>query len=142
MNEAPRAEPGHRPAARRIGPITQTDIVRFAGAGGDFNPLHHDPAAASAAGFERPIAMGQFTAGLLAAWLTDWCGVERLRAYRVRFVAPLLIGDTVELSGEVVGVHPEPEGSTAVDLDLAARCPDRTVLTGRATVLLPGEPGR
>jgi acyl dehydratase len=129
-------EVGHRPAPRTIGPLTQTDIVRFAGAGGDFNPLHHDPDAARAAGFDRPIAMGQFTAGLLAAWLTDWCGVRNLRAYHVRFTSPLSIGDTVELSGEVISVQPSDEGRTT-ELELTAQCPDRTVLSGRATVLLP-----
>lgn len=130
-------EVGHRPDPRVIGPLTQTDIVRFAGAGGDFNPLHHDPAAATAAGFDRPIAMGQFTAGLLAAWLTDWCGVENLRAYRVRFTAPLMIGDTLELSGEVVSIQPGKQGRGCAELELTARCRDRTVLSGRATVLLP-----
>ena len=117
------------PTPRTIGPITQTDIVRFAGAGGDFNPLHHDPEAAAAAGFDRPIAMGQFTAALLAAWLTDWCGVENLRTFEVRFSAPLRIGDTVELSGTV-----SDEGSGSATLDLSARCGEVTVVTGRAVV--------
>ena len=130
-------EVGHRPRPRVIGPLTQTDIVRFAGAGGDFNPLHHDPAAATAAGFDRPIAMGQFTAGLLAAWLTDWCGVQNLRAFGVRFTAPLTIGDTVELSGEVVSIQPGDDGRASAEIELAAKCPDRTVLRGHATVLLP-----
>jgi len=89
---------------RTLGPVTQTDIVRFAGAGGDFNPLHHDPAAATAAGFPQPIAMGQLTAGLLAGWLTDWCSVENMRALGIRFTAPLTIGATVTLSGEVTDV--------------------------------------
>jgi len=119
------------PAPRTVGPITQTDIVRFAGAGGDFNPLHHDPEAAAAAGFEQPIAMGQFTAALLAAWLTDWCGVENLKSFEVRFSAPLRIGDLVELSGTVTD-----EGPDAVTVGLLASRGDVTVVTGRATVAL------
>jgi len=79
------AEVDARPRPRTVGPITQTDIVRFAGAGGDFNPLHHDLGFAASAGFQRPIAMGQLTAGLLAGWLTDWCGVENLLRFEVRF---------------------------------------------------------
>lgn len=118
------------PAPRRVGPITQTDIVRFAGAGGDFNPLHHDQARARAAGFEAPIAMGQFTAGLLAAWLTDWCGVENPRIFEVRFTAPLRIDDVVDLSGRVTGI----DGRT-IALDFAATTTTgTTVVTGRATV--------
>jgi 3-hydroxybutyryl-CoA dehydratase len=133
-----RAVLGTRPDPRTVGPVTQTDIVRFAGAGGDFNPLHHDPAFAATAGFDRPIAMGQFTAGLLAAWLTDWCGVEHLRAYTVRFLAPLLIGDTVVLSGEVVSLEQTTPGSALASLELSASREGTPVAAGTATVLVSG----
>lgn len=120
---------GERPATRTFGPVSQTDIVRFAGAGGDFNPLHHDPERARAAGFEAPIAMGQMTAGILAGWLTDWCGVENLVSYEVRFVAPVWIGATITLSGEVV------ETSNGIArLDLVAAVDGSPVVTGTATV--------
>ncbi|MCW2758694.1 MAG: MaoC protein dehydratase [Nocardioidaceae bacterium] len=117
------------PAPRTFGPVTQTDIVRFAGAGGDFNPLHHDPARARAAGFDAPIAMGQLTAGLLAAWLTDWCGVANLRRFEVRFTAPLTIGDTVTLSGTVTSV-----ADGVAQLDLLAAGVDGPLVTGTASV--------
>src|SRR5699024_330547 len=84
----------------RTDPITQTDIVRFAGAGGDFNPLHHDPESAQRAGFDVPIAMGQFTIALLSAWLTDQVGVEHLRSLDVDFKSPVRIGDTVKFAAE------------------------------------------
>ena len=129
------ADPGTRPDQRTVGPLTQTDVVRFAGAGGDFNPLHHDPDVAAAAGFDRPIAMGQFTAGLLAAWLTDWCGVEHLREYSVRVLAPLQIGDVVVLGGEVVAVEQTDPGPLA-RLELAATRDGMPVATGTATVVV------
>jgi 3-hydroxybutyryl-CoA dehydratase len=118
------------PGSRTVGPITQTDIVRFAGAGGDFNPLHHDPEVAVAAGFERPIAMGQFTAGLLGTWLTDWCGVENLRRFEVRFTAPLQIGDTVELSGLVAATDAD-----LLTVDLRATSGTTVLVTGQAVVV-------
>ncbi|UFS58136.1 MaoC family dehydratase [Subtercola endophyticus] len=93
------------PSPRRVGPVTRTDIVRFAGAGGDFNPLHHDPEAARRAGFDDVIAMGQFQAGILAGFLTDWVGVENLRSLDVRFVAPVRLGDTIEVSATVGAVR-------------------------------------
>jgi 3-hydroxybutyryl-CoA dehydratase len=130
---APQA--GDRLISRAIGPITQTDIVRFAGAGGDFNPLHHDPGTAAAAGFTRPIAMGQMTAGMLAAWLTDWCGVENLVAYEVRFTAPVSIGDVIEMSGEVTEVAPASRGDGALaTVSLTAASGTTTVVSGRAVV--------
>lgn len=117
------------PVPRMVGPITQTDIVRFAGAGGDFNPLHHDPAAARAAGFDEPIAMGQFTAALLAGWVSDSYGVEQLRRFEVRFRAPLRIGDVVELRGVVTGAD-----ETTVTLALVVARGDDELVTGEATV--------
>lgn len=124
------ATTGFRPEPRIFGPVTQTDVVRFAGAGGDFNPLHHDPAFAEAAGFPRPIAMGQLTAGLMAAWVTDWCGVEHLRRFEVRFTAPLSLGESVALSGEVTSV----ETNLATVALVAARPDGTVVLTGEALV--------
>ena len=69
--------------------------MRFAGAGGDFNPLHHDPEYAQRAGLPGVIAMGQMQAGMLAAWVSDLAHVEHLLSYSVRFAAPLFIGDTL-----------------------------------------------
>lgn len=125
---------GDRPAPRTFGPVTQTDIVRFAGAGGDFNPLHHDADFASRAGFNQPIAMGQFTAGLLAGWLTDWCGVEHVREFGVRFSSPVTLGDEVVLAGRVDQVMPIDCGLARAQLTLSVICGERTVATGRAVI--------
>lgn len=123
---------------RILGPLTQTDIVRFAGAGGDFNPLHHDVEFAATAGFERPIAMGQMQAGMLAGWVSDWLGVEHLRSIEVRFVAPLAIGDTLTLTGEVTAIEEGPEGPLATVHLRASKDGDAPVVTGiaRAAVTL------
>ncbi|WP_406691945.1 MaoC/PaaZ C-terminal domain-containing protein [Saccharopolyspora sp. ID03-671] len=124
---------GDRIPAREIGPLTQTDIVRFAGAGGDFNPLHHDPEFARKAGFAIPIAMGQMQAGILGAWLTDWCGVEHLREYEVRFQAAVQPGDVLELSGEVVAIT-ENGGHSEAQLTLTASRGSDPVVTAKAAV--------
>jgi 3-hydroxybutyryl-CoA dehydratase len=86
----------------RVGPITRTDIVRFAGAGGDFNPLHHDEEYARAAGFPTVFAMGQFQAGLLSRLAADWLGLENVRSYKVRFKAKVWPGDVLVLRGREV----------------------------------------
>ncbi|GLY40408.1 MaoC-like dehydratase [Amycolatopsis sp. NBRC 101858] len=120
---------GDQVPAREIGPVTQTDVVRFAGAGGDFNPLHHDPAFAEAAGFPGVLAMGQLHAGMLAAWLSDWAGVEHLRELEVRFVAPVFLGDVLRFSGEVTTV----DGDRAA-LELAANRGGEPVIRARAAI--------
>jgi 3-hydroxybutyryl-CoA dehydratase len=129
MRAVPSLQPGDSPRPRQVGPVTTTDIVRFAGAGGDFNPLHHDLAAARAAGFDSIIAMGQFSAGLLAGLLTDWVGVENLRAFEVRFVTPIYVGDVLDLTGEVT----ETRGDEA-NVSLTARSGEKVVATAIATV--------
>lgn len=109
---------GDRLASRTLGPITQTDIVRFAGAGGDFNPLHHDPEFAARAGFSRVIAMGQLQAGLLAGWVSDAVHVEHLRSLEVRFVGPLFVGDTLLLQGSVTAID-DTEDAAVATLDVS-----------------------
>lgn len=123
--------PGQELEPRTIGPITQTDIVRFAGAGGDFNPLHHDTDYAIRAGLPGVISMGQMQAGMLAAWVADIVHVENVVSYSVRFASPLAIGETLELGGRVDSVDP---GSGTAALLLEAKSSDRVVISGQARV--------
>jgi acyl dehydratase len=109
------------PAEVRVGPITRTDIVRFAGAGGDFNPLHHDEAYARTAGFDGVFAMGQMQAGMLSRLVTDWLGLGAVRSYRVRFRAKVWPGDVLVLraTGAVLGTD-EASGDEIVECTLEA----------------------
>lgn len=127
--------------ARVVGPLTQADVLRFAGASGDFNPLHYDTELARRAGFDAPVAMGQMTAGIVAAWLTDWCGVERLADFEVRFVAPVLVGDTIKLTGQVADVVTGDDGRAVARLTVAAGTGDKVVLKGRAAAVLGSAAG-
>ena len=132
MTTTPRLRVGDTPPDRVVGPVTLTDIVRFAGAGGDFNPLHHDVIAARASGFPDVIAMGQFQAALLAGLLGDWVGVENVVEFSVRFRSPLVVRDEVRLAAAVVDVDP-----TATLVDLTATVGDRIVVSASARVRLP-----
>lgn len=122
---------------REFGPVTQTHIVRFAGAGGDFNPLHHDPAFAEKAGFDGVIAMGQLQAGILAGWLTDWCGMENLRELDVRFRALVRLGAVLRFSGEVTAVESHGDGRTAA-LSLRGHAGAEEVVRATAVVRIDG----
>ncbi|MFF5989131.1 MaoC family dehydratase [Prauserella flavalba] len=135
-------ETGQKLPERILGPLTQADVLRFAGACGDFNPLHYDTELARRAGFDAPIAMGQMTAGIVAAWIADWCGVERLVGFEVRFVAPVLVGDTITLTGEVADVASGDDGREVARLTVVAAKGETVVLKGRASaVLAPAMPG-
>jgi acyl dehydratase len=110
-----------------------THIVRFAGAGGDFNPLHHDPDFASSAGFPSVIAMGQMQAGMLAGYVSDWVGIEHLREFEARFLAPVFVGDVLELSATVASVE-----NDIASIDAAASVGGKVVVKGTARATIAG----
>ncbi|WP_204249242.1 MaoC/PaaZ C-terminal domain-containing protein [Frondihabitans sp. PAMC 28766] len=109
--------------------MTLTDIVRFAGASGDFNSLHHDAAVARESGFPDVIAMGQLQAALAAGLLSDWVGVEHVAEFSVRFRSPVGVGDVIRLEAEVTRI----EGAEAV-VDVTASVDGRAVATASARV--------
>lgn len=126
---------GAGPESRTVGPISQTDIVRFAGAGGDFNPLHHDPEFVRSSGFPGVIAMGQMHAGILAGLLSDWVGVEHIREYEVRFVAPVFLGDILTASALVTSVNSDVNGTTLATVELTLTRGEDTAIRGSALVV-------
>lgn len=86
--------------------LSRTQIVMYAGASGDFNPIHHDePFATGGAGYPSVFAHGMLTMGLTGRLLTDWLGDGVLRAFGVRFVRQVWPGDTLTAKGEVVSVE-------------------------------------
>ena len=90
------------PPEFRFGPVSRTDLVRYAGASGDFNPLHHDEPFARAAGLPGVMAHGMFSAGLLGSFLLAWIGERPIRRYKMRFLSPVWPGDILHAGGEVV----------------------------------------
>jgi acyl dehydratase len=122
----------------RVGPVTRTQIVRFAGAGGDFNPIHHDEEFARSAGQPSVFAMGQLQAAMLARLAADWLGAEALRTLAVRFTAKVWPGDVLTLSGHVEReevVDDEPRVVCALQ---AAREDGEVVARGSATAFSAG----
>ena len=118
--------------------LTRTQIVQYAGASGDFNPIHHDePFATKAAGYPSVFAHGMLTMGLTGRLLTDWLGDGVLRSFGVRFVRQVWPGDTLVAHGRIVGVEERPEGCLAT-IELATRNQDgEEVVAGSATAWLP-----
>jgi acyl dehydratase len=96
--------------------VTLTDVVRYAGASGDFNPLHHDEAAARAAGMDGTFAHGMFSAGCLATAVTDAVGIDMLARLAVRFRAQARLGATLT-SDIVVADTPRTDDHVAIELD-------------------------
>jgi acyl dehydratase len=115
------------------GPITRTDIVRYQGASGDLNPIHHDEAYTRGLGLPSPFSAGMFQAGLLASYATGWLGAQNVRRYAVRFAAQVWPGDVLTCAGTVARQYVE-DGESRVDVDLTCTRQDGDVVVrGRAT---------
>jgi acyl dehydratase len=117
--------------------LTRTDLVRYAGASGDFNPIHHDETFARAAGNPTVFGHGMLTAGLLARCVTRHVGLENLRRYKVRFATRVWPGDTITCAGTVTRRYDEA-GEARIDGEVAATNQKGEVaVTGTFTAALP-----
>ena len=96
--------------------LSRTDLVRYAGASGDFNPMHHDEVQAHDAGLPSVFGHGMFTMGLLGKAVTDYVGVGSLRVYKVRFTKQTWPGETLATKITVKKKY-EEHGEHRVDLD-------------------------
>lgn len=81
--------------------LTRSDFVKYAGASGDFTPLHYDQTFVEAAGIPTVFAMGMLNAGILSRLVVDYAGIENLRKYKVRFATRVWPGDSITCRGQV-----------------------------------------
>ncbi|MEZ5234124.1 MAG: MaoC/PaaZ C-terminal domain-containing protein [Acidimicrobiia bacterium] len=117
--------------------LSRTQIVQYAGASGDYNPIHTDEVfATQVAGYPTVFAHGMLTMGLTGKMVTDYVGDGRLTNYGVRFVRQVWPGDTLTATAEVAAVRAEAGGSL-VDLTITTTNQNgEPVLTGTATARL------
>jgi acyl dehydratase len=119
------------------GPIQQIQLTRYAGASGDFNPIHQDAEFARAAGMNDVFAHGMLSMGFVAQAVTDWAGAGTVRKLGVRFAALVRLKDTVTCRGRVLGKSSKDE-THLVELEVwAENQRDEKVVAGKATVVLP-----
>ena len=117
--------------------LTRTDLVQYAGASGDFNPMHSDEVAAKNAGLPSVFGHGMFTMGILGKALTDYVGVGNLRKYSVRFTKQTWPGEKLTTRVTVAKKY-EDEGEHRVDLDCEVVNQDgEAKVSGVATASLP-----
>jgi acyl dehydratase len=118
-------------------PITRADLVRYAGASGDFNPIHWNQRFAVGVGLPDVIAHGMFTMATAARAVTDWVGDPgAVVEYGVRFTKPVVVPDDGTGALLVVdAVVAEKLDGNRVRVDVTARSGDDKVL-GVARILL------
>lgn len=135
--------------------LSRTDLIRYAAASGDFNPIHWNDRVATDVGLPGVVAHGMLTMALGARVITEWLGDPgAVLAYQVRFTRPVPVPDVVsgvddpeqgalvELTGKLVSITEgadRPDGLRVGRVDITAKFDGKAVL-GKATaqVRLPG----
>ncbi|WEX79638.1 MaoC/PaaZ C-terminal domain-containing protein (plasmid) [Sinorhizobium numidicum] len=99
---ASRLKVGDVHSVRLVEDLSRTQIVQYAGASGDYNPLHTDEIfATKIAGYPTVFAHGMLTMGITSKMLTDYVGETRLTKYGVRFTNPVWPGDSLDAKATV-----------------------------------------
>jgi acyl dehydratase len=125
-------------------PVQRADLVRYAGASGDFNPIHWNERFAKSVGLPDVIAHGMFTMATAIRVVTDWAGDPgAVVEYGVRFTRPVVVPDaggaTLTVGGTVRDVRADGAYSL-VDVDITATVDQQTVLAkSRAVVRIAAD---
>jgi acyl dehydratase len=121
--------------------VTRADLIRYAGASGDFNPIHWSDRVAKDVGLPTVIGHGMLTMALAARLLTDWAGDPgAVVEYGARFSRPVVVPDDahgviVTVSGVVANVRDDG----LVDVELTVKVDDQKMLTQARAVIRPRE---
>ncbi|GIM81903.1 MaoC/PaaZ C-terminal domain-containing protein [Salinispora arenicola] len=121
--------------------VTRADLVRYAGASGDFNPIHWSDRIATTVGLPGVIAHGMFTMALVGRAVAEWAGAaDAVVDYGVRFTRPVVVPDDDEGTEiEVTAAVREVTDIGLTRIDITATCRGEKVLSqARATIRTPG----
>ena len=115
---------GDTHTARIVDDLKRTQIVQYAGASGDYNPLHTDEIfTTKVAGYPSVFAHGMLTMGMTGKMVTDYVGDARLTKYGVRFTSQVWPGDTLDATATVKEIK-----DGLVELDLETKNQDGVVV--------------
>ena len=112
--------------------VDRASFVRYAGASGDFNPIHWNESFAKSADYPGVFAQGMWTAGVLGTFLTSWVGEANVRRFRTRFVGQVWPGEKLVCSGTVTAVA---DGTAEIELSVTNAEGEKKI-AGDATVVV------
>jgi acyl dehydratase len=122
--------------AQTQGPVTRTDIVKYAAASWDFNPIHHDETFARQARSGGIIAHGMMVMGYLGRLATAYLGTADFDRFKIRLLDVTRPGDTLRLTGRVTDVMPRESGVVVTLALRATRTTGEVVAEGQVVATL------
>ena len=121
--------------------LNREDLVRYAGASGDFNPIHYRDDVAQSVGLPGVLAHGMLTMGIAIQPLLNWCGTDyRLESYQVRFTKPVVVdadnGASLSVIVTVGAIDQADEGAPSIRCDLHVESQTGDKVLGKAQVVI------
>jgi len=129
--EEPRWEVGDELEGITLEPVTRLDLIKYAGASGDYNPIHTVDDSAHEAGLPGVIAHGMLTAATVGRLFSPYLAHGYVKSFEARFAGMVHLGDTLRVGGTVTEARPEARG-TLYGFEVYASTGSGTVVTGTA----------
>ena len=118
-----------------IKPVVQMDLVRYAGASGDFNPIHTDPSFATKVGLDGTIAHGMFVMAQMGRYIGSWVHLSQLRSFGVKFRGMVRPGDQIVCSAVVRRKKEEEDGTKQITITVTASVDGEPRVSGDAVII-------
>ena len=121
-------------------PLSRASLVRYAGASGDFNPIHYRDDVAQSVGLPGVLAHGMLTMGVAVAPVVEWCAEDLMvLSYQVRFTKPVVVdpheGASLHVEAVVATLEAESENPSArIDLTVTSQTGDKVL--GKAQIVV------
>jgi acyl dehydratase len=127
--------------AERTIEISRDSLVRYAGASGDFNPIHYRDDVAGSVGLPGVLAHGMLTMGIAGSVVTDWCGADLdVTSFQVRFTKPVVVdpatGATLSVAASVGDISANEAGKPSARIDLTVTSHTGEKVLGKAQMVV------
>ena len=135
MKGTPRWRVGEELRERTLPPVDRMRLIKYAGASGDFNPIHLLDDAAEGAGLPGIIAHGMLTVASMGLLFSPYLERGYIKTFRSRFSGMVFLGDVLRVGGRVRDVEESQEG-LLYTFEVYARRDEETVASGEAGLLI------
>jgi acyl dehydratase len=135
MSGAPRWEVGDELEERKLPPVDRMRLIKYAGASGDFNPIHLVDEAAAESGLPGIIAHGMLTVATMGLLFSPYLEHGYVKTFRSRFSGMVFLGDVLRVGGRVSRVEETDEGRLYA-FEVYARRDEDTVASGEVGFLV------
>jgi len=134
----PAWEVGEELEEKRLPPVTRLQLIKYAGASGDYNPIHTIDEDAERAGLPGVIAHGMLTAATMSLLFSPYLEHGYVRELRARFLAPVFVGDELTIGAHVTGIEDFGEGK-GYGFEVYVKTKEKAVASGAIEFLAFGK---